>query len=115
MKRLIGIVGVLCLVVLSTRGHADTMRCDRGPLVSSGDPTTAVLTACGEPTQREQWQACRDPRADSPRTSGQGPFQRTNCVTMERWTYNFGPQRLVHSLLFQSGRLVAIETRGHGQ
>jgi Protein of unknown function (DUF2845) len=115
MNSLVGIVGVLSLVALSTLSYADTMRCDTGHLVSSGDTTTDVLTGCGEPTQRDRWQECPQPHTNRPPSSSQRPFYRTDCATLERWTYNFGPQRLVHSLLFKHGRLVTIQTRGHGQ
>jgi hypothetical protein len=115
MHRRVGIVGVLVVVALSTRSQADTMRCDTRHLVASRDTTTAVLTGCGEPTQREQWQECPPPYTYRPIPSSQPPFSRTDCATVERWTYTFGPQRLVYSLLFTHGRLVTMHTRGHGQ
>ena len=108
--------GILLLVVLSTLSHADTMRCgETGPIVSSGDTTAAVRTKCGEPTHREKRQECRESPTGSPRAGGQGLFQGIDCITVEMWTYNFGPRRLVQQLIFKSGRLTAIHTHGYGQ
>lgn len=115
MSRFAGLVSVLCCVALSPLSYADTMRCETGQLVSKGDTTTNVLNDCGEPTQRDRWQECQQPPADRPSLNSQRPFSRVDCVTMERWTYNFGPQRLVHSLLFKNGRLLTIQTHGYGQ
>ncbi len=115
MKNTLVMAGVLLLAALSNLGHADTMRCETGGVVSSGDTTADVLTNCGKPTQREKRQECRAPPAGKPRADGQGPFHVTDCVTVDIWTYNFGPHRLVHRLLFKNGRLVAIQTHGYGQ
>ena len=116
MKNTRVMVGILLLVALSNLGHADTMRCgDTGPVVSSGDTTADVLTKCGAPTQREKRQECREPHAGNPRASGQRPSHVTDCITVDMWTYNFGPRRLVHKLIFKSGRLTAIQTHGYGQ
>jgi hypothetical protein len=116
MKNTTGMVGILLLVALSNLGHADTMRCgETGPIVSSGDTTADVLTKCGEPTQREKRQECREPPTGRPRAGGQGPFQGTDCITVDMWTYNFGPRRLVHKLIFKNGRLTAIQTQSYGQ
>ena len=96
MKHTPVMVGILLFVALSHLGHADTMRCgDTGPVVSSGDTTADVLTKCGAPTQREKRQECREPPAGRPRTGGQGSSHVTDCITVDMWTYNFGPHRLV--------------------
>jgi len=50
-----------------------------------------------------------------PRAGGQGASHVTDCITVDMWTYNFGPHRLVHKLIFKSGRLTAIQTHGYGQ
>ena len=84
MKNLVGIVGALLVVALNMLGHADTMRCDTGQMVSRGDTTTEVLTDCGEPTQRDRWQECQGPDEARPPTSGQRPFPRTAYVTVGR-------------------------------
>jgi hypothetical protein len=106
MKHTTVLLGVLLLVALSNSGHADTMRCETGHVVSSGDTAADVLSKCGKPTQREKRQECHTLSAGR---------QRTDCVTVDMWTYNFGPHRLLHRLIFKKGRLAAVRTHGYGQ
>jgi hypothetical protein len=106
MKNTTVMIGILLLVALSNLGHADTMRCETGHVVSSGDTATDVLVKCGKPTQREKRQGCREPHMSS---------RRADCATVDMWTYNFGPRRLLHSLIFKNGRLAAVRTHGYGQ
>lgn len=35
-------------------------------------------------------------------------------VPVESWLYNFGPTKLMRRVIFESGRVVAIETLGYG-
>jgi hypothetical protein len=35
-------------------------------------------------------------------------------VSVEFWTYNFGPHKLMYRLRFEDGLLVDVETLGHG-
>lgn len=116
MHNILVMAVVLLLGALSHLGYAATMRCETGGVVSSGDTTADVRTTCGEPTQRETRDECRGlPPAGRPHADGRRPSQVTDCVTVETWTYNFGPQRLVHRLIFRNGRLVSIATQGYGQ
>jgi hypothetical protein len=111
MKHTTLMLGILLLVALSHVSHAGTLRCsETGAVVSNGDTTTDVLTKCGTPTHREKRRECRESR-----TSVQGSAQTTDCTMVDVWTYNFGPRRLVHKLIFKSGRLTAIQTHGYGQ
>jgi hypothetical protein len=106
MKKITVITGVLLLVVLSNLGHADTMRCETGLVVSNGDSAADVLTKCGKPTQREKRQECHGLYTGR---------SRADCVTVDMWTYNFGPRRLLYSLIFKKGRLAAVQTHGYGR
>ena len=106
MKNITVMIGVLLLVALSNLGHADTMRCETGQVVSNGDTAADVRTKCGKPTQREKKQECRGSHAGR---------SRADCVTVDMWTYNFGPRRLLHRLIFKHGRLAAVRTHGYGQ
>lgn len=111
------LVSILLLFVCSKPGYADIMRCETGRVVSSGDTTAEVLAQCGEPTQRESGQEClkaRDGKSRA-RANHQKPFHEVDCVTVETWTYNFGPRRLVQRLTFKNNRLETIQTQGYGQ
>ena len=109
-------VGILLLIALSNLSHAETMRCSQtGAVVLSGDTAAEVVTKCGAPTQREKRQECREPHASRRRADGQRPSRGTDCITVDAWIYNFGPRRLVHELIFKSGRLTAIQTPGYGK
>jgi hypothetical protein len=116
MKSTTVMVGILLHVALSNLSHAESMRCgETGAVVSSGDTTAEVLTKCGAPTQREKRQECREPHAGRRRADGQKSSRGTDCITVDTWIYNFGPRRLVHELIFKSGKLTAIQTPGYGQ
>jgi hypothetical protein len=106
MKNITVIMGVLLLVALSNLGYADTMRCETGLVVSSGDSAADVLTKCGRPTQREKKQECYGSYTGR---------SRAGCVAVDMWTYNFGPRRLLYSLIFKKGRLAAVQTHGYGR
>jgi hypothetical protein len=109
------ILGALLLVALGKVGTADTLRCSSDQIVSSGDTTAAVLAKCGEPTQRTKSRECRKPHPGSPQAEGQQAFLAKDCVTVDVWTYNFGPYRLVHMLTFKNGLLTDMRTKGYGQ
>jgi len=96
-------------------------------LVSEGDPEAKVRIACGEPVHihryvvyevqeyapvhrpfRPGYRETRDLRAV--------PFEIQTIVpiAIEEWTYNFGPERLLHRVIFQNGYLRQVETSGYG-
>lgn len=91
---------MLCVffVVFSAPAAADTMRCgDR--LVHVEDTVGEVLAACGEPAWRVE------------RIASKPDF----VIEQEQdWTYDFGPNRLLQTLVFRRGRLAAIEAGGYG-
>lgn len=35
-------------------------------------------------------------------------------ITVEEWTYNFGPDKFIRIFTFRNGKLVDIRTGGHG-
>ena len=115
MKNTVLLVSVLLLLALNNLGYADSMRCETGRVVASGDTTAGVLTRCGEPTQRESRRDCPKPRTSKSRADRQRSFHETDCVTVDTWTYDFGPRRLVQQLIFKNNRLETIQTQGYGQ
>jgi hypothetical protein len=111
-------VSLLVLIVLIWHWPGDasanrTLRCG-GQLVAVGDTRSEVLDRCDEPNWIERWQVDQDTwvskyfnyeteRYKAPELI-RGPIQ------MERWTYDFGSNRLRHYLLFERDELIRIET-----
>ena len=92
-------------------GHAATGRADRSGcgdrIVSLGESQGVVYLKCGEPA----WKATRDEdlieRISDERV-------RKSTVTIDEWTYNFGPDRLVRILTFTNGTITDVRTGGYG-
>lgn len=94
-----------------------SIRCD-GRIVSIGAFREEVAAKCGEADHVEAWE-------EGPRTvySQLFDYEREHYILphliygplqMERWTYDFGSNRLIHYLYFQNGKLIRIETGGRG-
>jgi hypothetical protein len=90
---------------------ASTLRCGNR-LVSVDDKKYEVLEKCGQPTFAEQRTEYVEVSEESPDgTIQQG---RAQSIHIDEWTYDFGPRRLVHELVFENGVLKDIETLGYG-
>mgnify|MGYP003500245364 CR=1 FL=1 len=89
------------LAALLAAAPAQALRCD-GRLVGTGDHAVQV-----EPYWIEsysEWLVVGENQALERRIERQ----------LEAWYYNFGPDRLLHRLLFIDGRLVRDDTLGYG-
>lgn len=87
---------------------ADSMRCG-SKLMTDGDPSSKVLAYCGEPEAIERREILR------PWGYYRGVTVHSSYeVSVELWTYNFGPHRLMYRLRFEDGLLVDVDTLGHG-
>lgn len=78
---------------------ADSMSCDGG-IVSVGDSRLDLFAKCGPPALQEA-----------------EPVAATSAdlaLLIERWTYNFGPQRFIHIVSLQGGKVIAIERGSYG-
>lgn len=106
-----GLAGLMALSLAAAAAGpaaADSFRCG-SKLLTDGDPTDKVAALCGEPTSVERREILR------PYYFRRGyPFHTTYEVTVEYWTYNFGPNKLMRRLRFEDGLLVDVETLGHG-
>jgi hypothetical protein len=111
MKRSLSLDLVVLCLSLATPLHAvetGSMRCSGG-IVSIGDTAGAVAGKCGEPAfiaQRQQ-------------TSLEGRRRSTynttiTTVTIDEWTYNFGPQEFQYQVSFENGRVMRIESLDYG-
>lgn len=91
---------VLLLGMVPAAAQAsDGMRCS-GRLVDRGDAAAQVRAVCGEPDYVDRWEQQAPPYHAIP--------------DVETWIYNPGPGRLLSILRFRNGRLVAVDTDGHG-
>ncbi|MGA2401575.1 MAG: DUF2845 domain-containing protein [Syntrophobacteraceae bacterium] len=77
------------------------LRCNSG-LIMIGESKLEIVSKCGEPGSKETIER---------RVPGS---VRPSYVTIEEWTYNFGPRDFIHVLEFQGATLKAIRrgTRG---
>jgi hypothetical protein len=100
---------------------ASALRCG-GDLVSEGDRKTEVIKKCGEPDDIETWQVersisvpyyYRDKRDRLDKTYHRR-HRAKELITVEEWTYNFGPYRFIRYLTFEKGRLEEIEIGRRG-
>ena len=94
------------LVEIKTGGYgADSnsavdFGCERA-VISVGDTKKEVLTKCGKPTSKE-----------TIRKKHRGA---KGNQSVEKWTYNLGPSRLMRFYRFENGKVAAIETGGYGK
>lgn len=76
-------------------------------IISKGDTKADVLTKCGEPFYKESHEEEIRERLDETQS-------RKVLVTVEEWTYNFGPQRFMRIFTFRNGKVVDIRTGNYG-
>jgi hypothetical protein len=98
---------VLVLALLTfgaTAAQADNFRCPNGAIVSTGDSMSEVYVKCDPPTFK------------TTRTESEAGYKgATILISVEEWTYNEGPNRLIHTLTFRNGVLQSVETGGFGK
>ena len=85
---------------------AGTMRCN-GTVVSPGETKAEVAMKCGEP-------ASQDSRQEELMERTEGAGTRIMTVTIDDWTYDFGPDTLIRYLTFRNNRLVDVREGGYG-
>jgi len=110
-RRLACLLASLALVPLPGAALGDSINCDRG-IVSTGDSKLDLLAKCGEPALMEARLEERSHYRLSP--DGRSGAGRSVTVTVERWTYNFGPQRFQQYVTLETGRVVAVERGTYG-
>jgi hypothetical protein len=76
-------------------------------IISTGDTKSDVLAKCGEPFYRTSHDEEVRERLDD-------NLDRNIIVTIEEWTYNFGPQRFMRIVTFRNGRVVDVRTGNYG-
>jgi hypothetical protein len=109
--RAIAVIAVFASLVhvSATAASESSLRC-AGGLVGLGDATIDLLGKCGAP-------ALREPRVDEAWVAfggGGSSVQRRVLLAVERWTYDFGPQRFLMFVTLEMGKVVGIERGGYG-
>ncbi len=109
MKKTIpGILLVAAVLAFAGPAAADSMRCG-SKLMTDGDPADKVQSYCGTPASIERREILR------PWGYQRGvTVHSTYEVSVEIWTYNFGPSKLMYRLRFEDGLLVDVDTLTHG-
>jgi len=102
---------VAASIVTAQSASADTLRCG-SKLISEGDSIEKVIQYCGEPTATKRTWSTRQPRFEH---GGQEiPFEGTEDVPVDLWTYDFGSSKLIRRIRFVAGKVESIETLEHG-
>jgi hypothetical protein len=79
-----------------------------GRVISTGDTKADVLIRCGEPFYKTSHQEELKERFD-------GIGGRRVTVTIDEWTYNFGPQRFLRIITFRNGTVIDVRTGNYGR
>ena len=102
---------LLAALLLSNAVSADTLRCG-SKLISEGDSIEKVLQYCGEPVEKKRTWITRQPRFEY--GGREIPFEGSEDVPVDLWTYDFGPNKLMRRIRFVAGKVESIETLEHG-
>jgi hypothetical protein len=98
-------------LLTSTSAGADALRCG-SKLITDGDTQEKVLQYCGEPVERTRTWITRQPRFEY--GGREIPFEGSEDVPVDLWTYDFGSSRLMHRIRFVAGKVDSIEALEHG-
>jgi hypothetical protein len=90
---------------------ADAVDCEGG-LVFTGQGTVDLLSKCGEPSYRDEHIEERSIFVFDPWS--QVSEERRVRMTIARWTYDLGPNRLTQFVTIENGKVVAVDRGGYG-
>jgi hypothetical protein len=112
------LAAALLAAFMTEEGRADrSVRCE-GRIVSIGAFRQEVEQKCGVPEHVEQWEEGLNNAIsqfyDDETDRYIAPHLVFGPIRMERWTYNFGSNRLIHYLYFKNSKLTRIETGDKG-
>lgn len=93
-------------LVCSVPAYASGLRCGTR-LVSDGNHPSEVLLKCGEPLDKQA-------RTELVKVRLSDTEERVYVKTIEEWTYNFGPHRLLQTVVFEDGRVVDVRSGSYG-
>ena len=110
----------ICILVIAEPAMA--LRCGNR-IVTDGDHKSKILKHCGEPIAVQVTSVYR---AGYPRQLSRHRLDSDNNdilliadrayaeVVVEEWTYNFGPRKLMRTIKFENGLVVAVRRLGYG-
>ena len=107
-KMILGMILLALVLASSGPAAADSMRCG-SKLMTDGDPQDKVAAYCGQPASIERHEILRGYSYHN-----NIPINSSYEVSVELWTYNFGPNKLMYRLRFEDGLLVDVDTLSHG-
>lgn len=102
-----GIIGAVLLALAPCAAGATetgTMIC-KGGIVSIGDAIPQVLRKCGPPAFSSQREKAEFSDSNKP-----GITRTINRITVDDWTYNFGPNEFMYRVIFENGNVARIES-----
>lgn len=98
----------ICFPSAASATDSGSLSCERG-IVSLGDSGGEIVAKCGPPsftTRREEKRVSDAAKVARDRTVTE--------VTVDDWTFNFGPDRFQYRLLLEDGRVTRIESLDYG-
>jgi hypothetical protein len=104
---------VLLMLTPAVAAARDSLRC-RGRLVEIGDAPGEVRELCGPPDKISSEERYPDTWVSKYGYDQYGrprlPYLIEGPIHYERWTYDFGTNRLPYELYFENARLIRIES-----
>jgi hypothetical protein len=85
---------------------ADSLDC-KGGIVSVGDSRVNLLIKCGDPDWKDSHDEELIEHLDN-------RSRNKIIITVDEWTYNFGPAQLIRIVTLKNGQIAAIRTNGYG-
>ncbi len=104
-----GILFAMVAIVWALPGtalFAATLDCTNG-IISAGDSRVDLLMKCGEPSSKESHQE------EIVDFTSPGVRHKT-YVTVDEWTYDFGPSKFTRIVTLKNGQVFRIGTGGYG-
>lgn len=97
---------------------ASALRCN-SRLAKDGDSAFKFRQVCGEPDDIQttvvyRRQAIRSLLGVDRKNNVVLSDEQTVAITVEKWIYNFGPNRFMRQVTFENGKAVSIEKLGRG-
>jgi hypothetical protein len=116
MKWSIKTFALIACLPLSALGQS--LRCGE-KLITIGTAQVEVAARCGQPTQIEHQTIYGEKAAVGAAPPGMIPLPPVGAragteTSVELWTYNFGPTRLMQRIRFENGVVTQIESLGYG-